>query len=252
MPLIAFAWRMGPFRRGLQFATNSSRVRAWFGETRALCVVRSRWLCRDALRRFRGQRAGATVLYVHYAGSQLKIMAVQLQHMQSQTRPWVGLDADNMVQADPLAIDANGNIRATCTMKVRNYGTYPAQHVLLSCEIMVLQGSIVRVQDRINDLCHERVPTFAGSVLFQGHTDTWRWDASVPKSQSLRDPGGGPFYVFLIGCINYRDQFDVGHCTAFSFKRNFKGTINTISFDPLPNTVIQGEWVRSEGLVDPR
>ena len=179
-------------------------------------------------------------------------MTGQLKQMESQTRPWVGLDEDNRVQTGPLVIDVNGNINTNCTMTVKNYGNYPAQNVLPFCGLAVLQGNIMKVHERIVGLCREGVPVSAGSVLFQGHKASWNWGALVANSQFLRDPSGGRFYAFLVGCVNYRDQFNVCRCTAFSFKRNFAGTINTVSFEPTPNMTIPGEWVQTDGVIDPQ
>jgi hypothetical protein len=196
--------------------------------------------------------AFATVVYAIVAGSQWYVMRQQLKQMESQTRAWVGIAEGVGMRADPIIIDAGGNIRADCVITAKNYGTYPAQNVLPSCELMVLQGDITRVHREIRQVCREGVPAFGGSVLFQGHEDTWKWAASVAKSQVIRDPSGGPFLIFLIGSIQYRDQFNIGHCTAFGFKRNIPGTIKTVSFELIPNTTIPGEWVKWDGVVDPR
>lgn len=116
---------------------------------------------------------------------------------------------------------------------------------------MVLQGNITRVHERIRGLCHEGTPSFGGAVLFQGRSNTWSWAASVSKQQIIHDQSGGPFLVFLVGSIHYRDQAAVSHCTAFGFKHNFQGTIKTVSFDLTPNMTIPGEWVEWDGVVGP-
>lgn len=195
---------------------------------------------------------GLTFVYVRYSKKQWETMNGQLTQMQSQTRAWLGIVEENGLRADPMTLDSRNNLNATCNITVTNYGNYPAQHLMPFCQLMVLQGNIQRVHEKIRELCRERTPTFGGSILFQGQKDTWEWGATVTNSQMMRDAAGGPFYVFLIGSITYRDQFDAAHCTAYGFKRNVPGRIDTVSFQLTPNTTIPGQWVRWDGVVDPK
>lgn len=193
-----------------------------------------------------------TFVYVTYSKKQWQTMQDSNQIARDAgARPFLGLAEENAIRADPLTIDAKGNVIAECVVTAKNYGTYPAQNVLPFCELLVLQGSITPVHDRIRQFCEEGWPAIGGSVLFQGRTNPWKWNAFVANSQFIRTGNDTTFFVFLVGCVRYRDRFKVDHCTAFAFKRNYVGTINTVSFEPTPNTTVPGEWVEWDGVVDP-
>src|SRR5437870_8105451 len=82
----------------------------------------------------------ATVCYTRYASGQLKTMVSQLRQMESQTRPWVGLDAANHpVRTSPLKFDKDGVGRLNCIVNVRNFGSYPAQNTLPTCDLVITQ-----------------------------------------------------------------------------------------------------------------
>jgi hypothetical protein len=181
---------------------------------------------------------------------QWKTLGGQLQQMESQTRPWVGLDQQNILKDCPITIDAKGTASMVCVVPTKNFGSYPAQHVVGEAELVITQNmSPILAKEKA--LLNEAPLTSGGSGLFPSDTATWYFPASVPQSAFITSQGSGiEFLAFAVINVSYRDQFGKAHHTVFCYRLQVPGTIKGRTFVPQPNTTINGDWVMSDCLAD--
>jgi hypothetical protein len=176
-----------------------------------------------------------------------------LRQMESQTRPWVGLDAANHpVRTSQPVIDNDGAARLDCFFNVKNFGNYPAQNTMPICNLVITQ-SIAPVR-KMEKLCASQgLPSFGGAVMFPQGTQSWRWQLVVAKSNMVKDPNSteSTFQAYIVGCIQYRDQFQINRITAFAYRLQPPNSMFGLTFEPTANTrVPKGEWVIWDGLVN--
>jgi hypothetical protein len=175
----------------------------------------------------------------------------QLRHVESQTRPWIGLDIDTGFPANSLSIDGGGNVSTSVVITARNFGYYPGQNVFAGVDL-VLTNTLDDVRGAEEKIWASIIPEKAGSVLFPGPSRVrWQWSASVQKTELARFLSETELLAFIVGCIWYRDQFGKRHYTVFSYQLKKPGSIFSVAFKALPNIVVSGQWVESHGFVDP-
>jgi hypothetical protein len=186
--------------------------------------------------------AGLTLLQVCLTR---KLATTAEKQLSASQRPWVGLDDETPLRTTPLAIDGQGTISLNYSINAKNFGNYGAQAVFAFAHLIITQD-ISDMPDREKRFCGETVSTRIGFALFPGARTraTSMFPDSVRKSDMVVHSGSGKeFQAYLIGCVAYADQFNTRHHTIAEFRLGHAGTIQSITFEPLPNTTVQGDWV---------
>src|SRR4051794_4763885 len=83
------------------------------------------------------QCADAATTSAMAANEQLRTMTNQLAQMESQTRPWIGLETEGGLQASPISVDEQGNARIQIRITARNFGNYPGQRVFSIANLVI-------------------------------------------------------------------------------------------------------------------
>jgi hypothetical protein len=178
----------------------------------------------------------------------VEVSGAQLRQVESQTRPWIGLDTDVGIQTGPLFVDNEGNVTTTINITARNYGSYPGQKVFCAARLVVTSdlNDVFAEESRIPA---ESIPENAGSVVFPGPSRVkWQWPSTARKGDS---PGArDELLAFIVGCIWYRDQFGGKHHTVFSYHLKQPGTIRGVVFKRFPGISVSGNWTDLHGFVD--
>jgi hypothetical protein len=192
--------------------------------------------------------AVCTVLIVIYTNQQANILK---QQFQAASRPWVGFDNENGLQTSPMIVDSEGNIRLKVDAEVKNFGDFPGTNVYVGAELIITQ-EINSVLKKEQEMCSLINSTY-GYVLFPGKDElVWPFTFTVKPSQMIRNSRGddSEFSAYIVGCILYRDQFKKFHYTGFSFRQQIPNTIKGAAFKPVPNSIVQGEWVKWHNTID--
>jgi hypothetical protein len=194
----------------------------------------------------------STTWYAWTTAGQLSTMIKQLAQTESQTRPWVGVA--QISTNEPLRVGLDLAINSTCKITGQNFGTYPAQNVFGSCDLVAVQD-ITKLRARERSMCFQGIDPQGGYVLFPGiDTNTWEWSVLAKRTNALTASGGAKdFQLYLLGCLRYRDQSNIPHCTTVGYRRQPVGSIVGSVFEfKLQASEIPGVWVKWDGSVDPK
>ena len=189
---------------------------------------------------------------------QFIVMGRQLDEMQTQrrlsVRPWVGLDDDlsQAIQNGPLRLDKDGNAEIGYKIIAKNYGTVAASNVWGAAELVVADDLNVALE-RQDAACGDALvgKKELGMVLFQGKDRIFSGSTAITKVE-IRNGGSSIVWVWLIGCIGYRDQFGYLYRTAFRARMADETGTKDIYWQGAPKgqLIATGRFVLEWGGID--
>jgi hypothetical protein len=202
--------------------------------------------------------------YTIFAALQWSVMSGQLQQMKSGYRPWLGLAEGraktSMQQSSspgmlttPLTIDAAGTAHIASSITAKDFGSYPAQEVILTATLKLARPDGGELPyDAAKKECTMGIPAHAGTAVFPQETLTWAAvGSSFTKDQMKNARGNSPeFMAYMIGCIIYRDQYGCRRYTGFTYRLIERNSYDNVLFRPTPNSIIDGDWYLTDSFVD--
>jgi hypothetical protein len=168
-------------------------------------------------------------------------------------RPWVGLtDEGPSLQTSPLRFDKDGNATIGYAISSKNFSNAAAQNVQSYAQLIVTED--MASIDKIADVaCSENFigKMGMGFVLFPGKFQNIEYSSSQFDKTAMSNPGAdGKYEAWLVGCVGYRDQFNVLYRTKFYYWYVDKTTERPITFIPGYNSEISGHFIEHRSSVE--
>ena len=162
--------------------------------------------------------------------------------MESQTRPWIGLDSPDGVRSTPLVIK-NNIAFVTIVLRPKNFGSYPGQSVWSAANLIVTNNMTV-VHAAADQIWQASIPQKVGGTVFPGPgTVSWEWPSSAAIDSD------DEMLAFIVGCIWYLDQFGQKQHTVSIHRLQVPDTIQGVVFRRSQVSPIVGNWVETGGFV---
>jgi hypothetical protein len=165
-------------------------------------------------------------------------------------RPWIGIaDEPDAVKTSPIRFDEKGNASIGYAIKVKNFSNIAAQNVMSNAELVITDYYPI-TDSKQKEACGDGYvgnPDI-GNVIFPGKDGFSQQSASTfARSDMVAKSYTKKLQAFLVGCVGYRDQFKtVVYHTGFVYRLVDPRTNETLQFDPIPNTVLNGVFLPSE------
>lgn len=181
--------------------------------------------------------------------------AVTAAHEQTRisARPWIGLtDEGEAIKTTPIIFDKGGNATIGYMVTTRNYSSSAAQNIHAMAFLLVTED-LPALNAKQSESCGDGYvgKKEFGFVLFSGRERTFDSSGSLFERRFMvsRNPAG-TFQAWLVGCIGYRDQFNVLYHTKFIYRFVDPKTRVPIDLDASPNTSVQGEFIAYHTSLD--
>jgi hypothetical protein len=199
----------------------------------------------------------AVIALIYYF--QLRSMQETVGQLQTQTRlsvrPFVGPDEGaDAIQNGTLHIDESGNVSMLYAVRAKNYSSAPAMNVF-SFANLVVGDDLNTVYEQERNACTDAMigKPDIGYLLFAGK-DRASDGFPISTSVSIRHHDGQTysFFVWLAGCIGYRDQFGFLYRTGFRYHMVDAVTGQPISWPGPPKGPIDvvGRFTQQNGKID--
>jgi len=162
--------------------------------------------------------------------------------MKAASRAWLGPTNEGpAVRVGPLRVDVRGAVLLEkCEITIRNYGSFPAQDVWTIAKLVVTQIP-AKAQEAADAMPAQNTMHPRGIAVFPGSSgQIWERPGQVePSDRILAKDGRDDFWVYVVGCVLYRDQFGERHHTTFVYGCPKRGTDPDVAFRLDPNTTVE-------------
>lgn len=170
-------------------------------------------------------------------------LEISRDQLRISVRPWVGVtDEPGGLVTSPLKFDNKGSATIKYSITTRNFSLNAAQNVMVVAFLLVTED-LAAIKQKQQEASGDNYvgKTDMGFSLFPGRQRVAVASASAfDRSQMVSKSYTGKFQAYLVGSIGYRDQFGVLYHTNFIYWLVDPGTHQSIEFDAVPNTAVQG------------
>jgi hypothetical protein len=200
---------------------------------------------------FRVQMVGAVILFAYttFAALQWHEMKETVEAMNKQmrisVRPWIGIADEALAFVNtPIEFDQEGVASTTYKITAKNFGN-AAGHTIAGIVELLLTKDFQNpaILNRQNYQCVEIGKFKTGPLLFPGARRVgWEGQSKFFWREAKEPSSVREFEAWMVGCFEYRDQFDFSYHTRFIYRFEDPVTRNAIMVTPNPNSSVAGQF----------
>ena len=168
-------------------------------------------------------------------------------------RPWVGLSDEAVaIQTTGLRFDQEDNAVVSYQIISKNFSSSAAKNVWANA-FLVVSEDLALVYKKADEACGDNYvgKIDIGSVLFPGKFANMIQSGSLVRKSEIIPGPDGKVEAWLVGCIGYRDQFEVLYKTRFYYWYVDPITNRAFTFVPAAaNSEIPGHFVEHHSSVE--